>query len=71
MNLTFVFPWGFIKIGILILLAMYIIFAAVVARQQTLMSKVVFIPDTPLLKFMVLLHLFASIGVFVLALMLL
>ncbi len=65
------FPYGFIKITVLIITGMYLIFAAVILRQETLMSRVVEIPYSPLLRFIALLHMVGAISVFVLAFVLL
>lgn len=65
------FPWGFVKIAILILIGLYVIFAAVIVRQEQLMSKVVEIPTSPVLRLVAILHLLASVAVFFLALVLL
>jgi len=65
------FPWGFTKLAILILVLIYIVFSAVIVRQEQLMSKVVEIPFSPILRVAALAHLFASIGAFGLALILL
>ncbi len=62
------FPWGYLKIGLFILTAMYLIFAAVIVRQERLMSKVVEIPFSPILRTIALIHLFAAIGALVLTL---
>lgn len=65
------FPWGYVKLAILVLIAMYIIFAAVIVRQEQLMSHVVEIPASPLLRLIAVVHFFVAIGVFVLSLFLL
>lgn len=65
------FPWGYVKIGVLVLIALYMIFAAVIVRQEQLMAHVVEIPASPLLRLTALVHFFIVIGVFVLALLLL
>lgn len=66
------FPWGFIQLGALILIGFYAIFAAIIVRQETLMSRVVGIPPlSPVLKVIALGHFFVSILVFFLALVLL
>lgn len=62
------FPWGFLKLGILVLLGIYIVFAAVIVRQEQLMSKIVEVPFSPVLRLVSIVHLIASIGVFFIAL---
>ncbi len=70
--ITSFFPWGFIKLGVLILIIFYAVFAAVIVRQETLMSRVVGIPPlSPVLKVVAVAHFFVSILVFFLALILL
>ena len=61
----------FIKIILLILIAFYILFAAVIVRQEELMSRVVEIPFSPLLRIVAIIHFVASLAIFVLALLLL
>ena len=65
------FPWGAVQLAILILIGMYIIFAAIIVRQEQLMSKVVEIPFSPVLRMVALIHFIASLVVFFLALILL
>lgn len=65
------FPWGFLKLAILILVALYMVFAVVIVRQETLMAKVVEIPFSPVLRVISLSHMIATIVVFVSALLLL
>ena len=63
------FPWGYLKFAILILLGFYSVFAAIIVRQEQLMSRVVNISvSTPILKTIALLHFIASVMVFFLAL---
>lgn len=69
--LTAFFPWGFIQLGILVLIAMYIVFAAVIVRQETLMSRVVEIPFSPVLRIVALGHFLVSLVAFFLALLIL
>jgi len=72
--LTFLFnffPWGFTKLAILILIGLYIIFAAIIVRQETLMSKVVEIPFSPILRVTAISHFIASVVIFLLAFILL
>ena len=65
------FPWGYVKLAILILIAMYILFATVIIRQEQLMSHVVEIPASPALRLIAVVHFFVSVGAFVLSLFLL
>jgi len=69
--LTGLFPFGFIKIGILLLILIYLVFAAIIVRQDDLMSRVVEIPFSPLLRLIGALHFLAVIIVFLLAVFLL
>lgn len=65
------FPWGFVKLAVLILIFLYSIFAFVIVRQEMLMSKVVEVPFFPILRLIAVSHLVVSFVVFVLALVLL
>ena len=65
------FPWGFIKIGLLILLFLYFVFSAVVLRQVTLMSRVIEVRSSPVLHILALSHLLFVVVVFFLSLLLL
>ncbi len=65
------FPYGFIKIMVLTIVAIYLVFASVIVRQEHLMSHVVEIPSSTLLRFISILHLLAVITAFFLALLLL
>jgi len=65
------FPFGFIKIGVLLLILIYLVFAAIIVRQDDLMSRVVEIPFSPLLRLVAALHFFAVILLFLLAVLLL
>lgn len=65
------FPWGFLKLGILILILLYVAFAVIIVRQETLMAKVIEVPANPILKVVALSHLIAALAIFVLALVLL
>lgn len=62
------FPFGFIKLMVLIILLMYVVFAAVIVRQETLMARVVELSFSPLLRFIVILHFVLAIAIFVLTL---
>lgn len=65
------FPWGFLKVAILVMLLMYLVFAAVMVRQEQLMAKVVEIPFSPVLRIVALAHLVSAAGLFLLAIILL
>lgn len=65
------FPWGFAKLSILIIIAMYTVFAAVIVRQEQLMSRVVESQSSVFLKVVAMVHLLVSICAFILALILL
>ncbi len=65
------FPWGFMKLVVLIVLIMYLIFAAVVVRQEQLMAKVLEIPFSPVLRIAALVHFVAAFVLLLLALVLL
>ncbi len=64
-------PWGFIKIMIVILLTLYIIFAAICFRQIDLMNQVVEAQISPALRLVGLVHLGVAIFILLLALFLL
>lgn len=59
------------KISILFALALYIVFALVVIRQVSLMSRTVSTPIDPIIKLFSYLHFFASLAVWYLAFVLL
>lgn len=61
-------PWIFIKIPLLILLGMYVIFAAVLNRQVTLMNQVLEARFSPVLKLIAMIHLLIIVIVFFIAL---
>lgn len=63
------FPYGFLKIAILILTGMYIIFAFIVLRQEQLIAQMVEIPFSPILRIIVWLHVVAAIAAFVIPLL--
>jgi len=63
--------WIIIKILILLGIGVYLIFAAVVVRQEQLMAHVLEESFEPVLRISAFLHLLAAIGVFLLALILL
>lgn len=64
---------GFVIFKYLILFGfgLYIVFAAVILRQEQLMAQVLEESFEPILRFASFLHLAASIGIFVLALLIL
>lgn len=70
-SLWSVFPWLILKIMILLILLMYIVFAAVIVRQEQLMSRVVAISFLPILRLIGIGHLIAAISLFFLTLVLL
>lgn len=59
------------KFLILFGLGLYIVFAAVILRQEQLMSQVLEEAFEPVLRFAAILHLIAAIAVFLLALLIL
>lgn len=59
--------WGIIKIGILIILALYIIFAFVVVRQVQLMTATLEVGFESQLKFLSFIHFLFAIGVLIFA----
>lgn len=60
-----------LKIITLIGLAVYIVFGIVMVRQEHLMANVLEETSEPLVKILAYVHLFASIGLFFLALVIL
>lgn len=64
-------PFGYIKIFMLILIAFYIIFAAVCFRQIDSMSKMIEAQTFPLVKMAGLINLLLAIGLFFFALVVL
>jgi hypothetical protein len=65
------FPWGFIKVLVLLLCFIYIFFFAIIVRQESLMSKVMEIPFVPVLRILILINFIAAIATFFLSLLLL
>ena len=59
--------WGIVKIGILILLALYIIFAFVIVRQVQLMTDTLEVGFESQLKFLSFVHFLFAIGVLIFA----
>ena len=58
----------FVKIAILILLALYIVFSLIIARQVDLMAKTLITPVSPIVKAVSIVNIGFAIGFFVLAL---
>lgn len=54
---------------ILILYVFYILFALIMVRQEELMSRVVEIPFSPLLRVITIIHLVAALAIFTLAIL--
>jgi len=63
--------WLFFKIMIIVGIGLYSVFAGIIVRQEQLMSRVLEAATEPLLRLFVLLHLFASLGVLLAAIILL
>lgn len=63
--------WLVIKAFTLLGFAIYIVFSVVIVRQERLMSAVIEEGFEPVIKSLALIHMFASIALFVLALVLL
>jgi hypothetical protein len=57
-----------IKVMVLLGLALYVLFAAIMMRQEALMDKVIDETFEPILRVLVAIHLAFSIGIFFLAL---
>lgn len=60
-----------LKVFILVGLAIYSVFAAIVIRQEQLMAAVLEEGFEPILRILAILHFAAAIGLFILALMIL
>lgn len=56
-----------LKSGVIILLVLYLFYGLVLIRQIQLMTKVVEVPITPILKIIVLVHFFLSLLLLLLA----
>ena len=54
-------PWGFIKIFLIVLLLLYTVFAAICLRQIDLMNQVIEAQISPLLRLIAILHLSVAI----------
>lgn len=63
--------WFGLKLLVLLGLAVYAVFAGIMVRQEQLMANVLEESFEPVLRLIVLIHLVAAIGVFLLALFLL
>lgn len=63
--------WDVVKVILEIALLIYVIFALITIRQVELMGKVVGITLTPALRLVAIVHLFVSVGILVLALLIL
>ncbi|MBI5619559.1 hypothetical protein HY950_01235 [Candidatus Gottesmanbacteria bacterium] len=63
--------WLGVKVLVLIGLAVYAVFAGIMVRQEQLMANVLEESFEPVLRLIVIIHLAAAIGVFLLALFLL
>jgi hypothetical protein len=57
-----------VKVLVLVGLGLYGLFAAIMVRQEQLMAHVLEESFEPVLRALVVIHLFAAIGVFILAL---
>ena len=68
-----VVPVAFLTLKIVVLfgLILYAIFAAILVRQEQLMAHVLEEAFEPILRILVLIHLFAALGIIALALILL
>lgn len=65
------FPWGFVKVMVLLICLVYILFFGIIIRQEKLMSKVMEIPFVPILRILVLGNFLAAVATFFLALIIL
>lgn len=59
--------WGIVKIGVLILLIIYLVFAFVIVRQVQLMTDTLEVGFESQLKFLSFMHFIFAIGVFIFA----
>lgn len=69
--LIMLWPLGYVKIFILILIVFYIVFSLICFRQVKLMNNMVEAQISPLLKLISLIHLGVAVAVFFWALVLL
>ncbi len=65
------FIWLSLKILVLLGIGIYLVFAAIMVRQEQLMANVLEESFEPILRFIVLAHLIAAVAVFLLALIIL
>ncbi|RJR15739.1 hypothetical protein C4579_01520 [Candidatus Microgenomates bacterium] len=65
------FPYGFLKLMVVIIALLYVLFAAVIVRQEELMGRVVEIPFSPVLRTVVIAHLVIALVVLIASLFLL
>jgi hypothetical protein len=63
--------WDVVKLLLVVSLIIYVIFSLIVIRQVELMGGVVKLSLTPILRFIAVVHFFISIGIFLLALLIL
>lgn len=63
--------WIALKLMVIVGIGLYTIFSAIIVRQEQLMAKVLEAGTEPLLRLFVLVHLFASLGVLLAAIILL
>lgn len=63
--------WLIAKIFVLIALTIYIIFALVVVKQVNLMTETLEVEIESIIRLISYLHLFAAIGIFILAILIL
>ncbi len=62
-------PWLIVKVFTLILLLLYIIFAAVLNRQVTLMNQILEAKFSPIIKLISVIHFFVAIAIFIISLL--
>jgi hypothetical protein len=65
------FPWGYVKLALIITMFIYVVFASVIVRQEQLMRKVINVTYMSNLRPIALMHFFVSLIVFFLTLVLL
>lgn len=61
-------PLLILKIFLVSLILFYVVFAWVVLRQERSMTQVIEVPISPLLTLLAMIHFWAAVGLFVLAL---
>lgn len=64
-------PFFIVKLGFIIGMVLYAVFAYVMVRQEQLMSQIVFLPTTVHIRTLVILHLIATILILLLAILVL